>query len=206
MVNKIELEKMEKTTTKINKKHIISAAENIIKDPTWRSKYLSPQEAREMFYVCNSTLRNWANAGFIKWIKTDRKGTRLYDKNSLMIHIDKKKKIKRRKKAVYLRISKIKNAKLKMKKIKELYHSKYPKHIIYSESESSNNWNRPVFNKIMSDVIGGEIEKLVVTDTKNLWRHGNEFFIRLFKKCNVDLIVDNGKSIVNKSQLQKIEC
>lgn len=164
----------------------------------WKSKFITPSQACEEFDTCHSTLRNWSNAGYITCYKMGAHGKRRYDRSSIIKYFeDNKKPYDRRKKAMYIRISNIEEAEQKMKIMVELYKSKYPKAKIFSDIASSNDWNRPGFNDLFSNIMDGEIEKVIVTDERNLWRVGSNFFKRVLKKCDVKLTVDNNKEIIN---------
>lgn len=187
--------RMKITKRQTLKNDLLYTKKDITKDKDWDTKWLEPKEASKQFEVCNSTLRNWANRGYINCCKMGQNGKRRYCKNSIKRYIESKRKICHRKCVVYLRISAVENAQKKIDVMKKTYEEKYPNHLIYTDIESSNNWDRKNFNKIMESAVLGDIKEIIVTDPKNLWRHGHNFFVRMLNIFNVKLIVDNGKYI-----------
>ena len=97
--------------------------------------YLPSRKACKFFGVCANTLRAWANAGKIKYIKTPA-GQRLFDCSEF-----EKQNTNYKKSYCYCRVSSYKQ-KDDLERQKEYLQKKYPNHIIVSDIGSGLNFKR----------------------------------------------------------------
>ena len=151
------------------------------------SSYVKPAEASKKIGISVQTLRNWADEGKIKYIRTPGNG-RLYDVNS----ITKESQLKTTgKKYIYCRVSCSKQKEDLERQI-EFLTSKYPpEHIVLKEIASGINFKRKMLQRILDEAIKGNVKEIVVAHRDRLCRISWDHFFWLFTRLGVDIIVED---------------
>lgn len=149
-------------------------------------EYVSSKEIQRKYHISSSTLRRWNSLGKISSIRTPG-NHRLYDIHefeSLFL-----KKIEKRK-ICYARVSSNHQKQDLERQIQDLQR-KYPNHEIISDIGSGLNWKRKGIEKLLKEVIDGNIEEVICTHKDRLCRFGFELIEILFKKFGTKLIILN---------------
>ena len=144
--------------------------------------YLPSRKACKFFGVCANTLRTWANAGKIKYIKTPA-GQRLFDCSEF-----EKQNTNYKKSYCYCRVSSYKQ-KDDLERQKEYLQKKYPNHIIVSDVGSGLNFKRKQLLFLLEEASNGRVEEIVVAYRDRLCRFGFDLIDWYCKKFNVKLTV-----------------
>ena len=140
--------------------------------------YVSAKVAAEFYKVSETTLRNWANEGKVKFKKT-KGGHRRY-----LIQEEKSEK----RKIIYARVSSSKQ-KEDLKRQVNWLKSRYPNHEVFSDIGSGIKFNRRNFQALLERVLSGNVQEVVVAEEDRLSRFGIDLIKWLFARNNVKLIV-----------------
>lgn len=163
--------------------------------------YVSAKQAAKYYQLSEITLRQKARKGEIKVFKKET-GRYLYEiPDPVCVSIEtgetntetedtSAEEIKERKKIIYARVS-------SKKQESELYHqisyllSYYPEYEPIADIASGINWDRTGFKRIITLLLRGEIEEVVVAYDDRFSRFGFEFFEWLFQQYNSKLTCIN---------------
>lgn len=156
--------------------------------------YVKPKKACEHFGVSIQTLRSWANAGKIKYIRS-KGGVRLYDIDEISNEPSPKKSY------IYCRVSCAKQRSDLERQVATLQLS-YPHFEVVTDIASGINFNRKGLQKILDEALQGNVQQVVVAYKDRLCRIAWQHFAWLFSKLNVDLIVHYGEECTPADELK----
>lgn len=152
--------------------------------------YVKTKEACDRLGIHPDTLRNWAERGIIKTIRTVG-NHRLYNLND---YIESQKfpikESSTKQKILYCRVSSSKQKEDLERQVEKLS-EKYPKHKIYKEIASGINFQRKQLYRILDLCFSGMVEEVVVAHRDRLCRLAWDHFSWLFDKLGVRLLVDS---------------
>jgi predicted site-specific integrase-resolvase len=156
------------------------------------SEYVSPFKIRKRFDITSNTLRSWAEAGKIGFIRINEgKGKRLYNINDVNRVLGTDQCTTNKPKTIcYARVSSD-HQKDDLNRQIELLRSKYPNAEIIKEIASGLNFKREGLETLLEQVYTRSISEVVVTYKDRLCRFGIELVEWIFKKHNVKLVVLN---------------
>jgi predicted site-specific integrase-resolvase len=143
------------------------------------TKYIPNRKAQQILGVCAHTLRNWAKAGKIRYIKTPS-GQRLFDVSSIDQNTGRR--------ICYARVSS-KNQKEDLEKQIKFLKERCPEYDVLSDIGSGLNFKRKNFIAILDGIMSGDISELVVAHRDRLCRFGFELFARVAEQNNCKLVV-----------------
>lgn len=149
--------------------------------------------AAKHYQLSEITLRQKARKGEIQVIKKDS-GRYLYEipDQSCVLLLTKQNTEIIPKKIIYARVSSKKQENDLIHQITYLS-SYYPEYESITDIASGINWDRPGFKQIITLLLRGEIEEVVVAYDDRFTRFGFEFFEWLFKQYNAKLTCINSK-------------
>jgi len=143
----------------------------------------TPHELAEKLQVSKETLRQWADKGKIKVVKTSGGHRRyIYDEQTNV----EQSKIN----FIYARVSSTKQ-KEDLKRQVALLKKQYPKYTVITDIASGINFKRKGINTILEAVIKGNVGEVVVAYKDRLTRFGFEFFETIFKHFSTTITVLN---------------
>ena len=156
-------------------------------------RWITAKQIKKELGITSQTLCNWKRGNKIDFKQINARNF-LYDIDSLVsINLNKKRKI-----VAYSRVS---NSKQKDDLIRqEESIRKYASgngiiiNEFYSEIASGMNEDRKIFNKLLEQVIEGDIYKIYITFKDRLTRFGFGYFEKLFKKFDCEIVVLNSTS------------
>jgi len=149
-------------------------------------KYYSTKDTLKILGVCRKTLYNWSKSGKIEYIETPG-GWRKYDLSFLnKTHDEEKQKVN----ICYCRVSS-NGQKDSLEKQVATLKEKYPSYLFITDIGSGINFKRKGLCKLIDMALNNEINKIVIAYKDRLCRIGFEMFEYLFKKLNVNLIIEN---------------
>ena len=150
-------------------------------------KYITPSEIKKQFGVSTNSLRKWAIAGKIRFIRPNNT-RRLYNSTDISKFFGCPETINSKKTICYARVSSL-HQKEDLERQVKLLQSEFPDSIIIKDIGSGLNWKRKGFTTLLESINNGDIERVVVTYKDRLCRFGNELVEWIFKKANVKLVV-----------------
>lgn len=150
-------------------------------------KFVNAKTIKEQLGICSQTLNNWRKEGKIVFEKINNRNF-LYDIESI-------KNIQNpRKNVIYARVSNTKQKEDLNKQIQILREycvkNGIKIHNVYDEIASGMNENRNKFNKLIDEVIQGNISKIFISYKDRLSRFGYSYFEKLFEKfgCAIECL------------------
>lgn len=162
-------------------------------------KYVKPAFIQKHYQISGQTLRKWADTGKVNTIKMPDSRNRLYDYDHFVKYVggDKHTDIpKTRKTVCYARVSS-NHQKQDLERQILFLKEKYPEATIYKDISSGLNWNRKNLQKMVEQIIEGDIEKVVVAHSDRLSRFGFEMLRWIFKKFDCTIMVLNENTSSN---------
>ena len=155
------------------------------------SKYITPQEAKQMFGFHPKTLNRWALAGKVDFIRSVG-GHARYSVDSLkqIAHIEDNREV-----VLYARVSTA-TQKDDLKSQSDYISKAYPQCRVISEMGSGMNFKRKKFIEIMEAVARKEVKLIVIAHKDRLVRFGFEFiewFCNL-NNCQIEVINNTYKT------------
>lgn len=161
-------------------------------------KYISPQKAVKMLNITHRTLQNWDKQSKITCIRT-KGGHRRVLLSDIIIRMkqieSKPISLVKNNKICYFRVSSL-NQQDELKSQLEAMKQKYPTHEIIYDIGLTINSQRPNFNKLIDNILEGNITELVISSKNQLVLFGYNIIEKLMKK--------NG-SIIEDSSLERID-
>jgi putative resolvase len=155
------------------------------------SKYISPQEAKQMFGFHPKTLNRWALAGKIDFIRSVG-GHARYSVDSLkqLAHSADNREI-----ILYARVSST-TQQDELKTQSEYISRAYPQCRVISEIGSGMNFKRKKFLEIMESVAKKEVKLIVIAHKDRLMRFGFEFieWFCTLNNCQIEIINNTYKT------------
>ena len=147
--------------------------------------FISAREAKKKLGVCTETLRNWANAGKIPYIRSAG-NKRLYDADAyirehLRSSLDSRT-------VCYCRVSSKKQKDDLQRQIAYMQ-DLYPQAEIVQDIGSGLNFKRPGLNSLLERVSRRDIDTIVVAHKDRLMRFGFDLFQRLCDLFGTKLLV-----------------
>lgn len=136
--------------------------------------FLSPEQAKKILGVSDSTLRQWAKNGTISCIRNGEKSHRYYNVKE---YIDKQKptdtpvSLTTRRKICYCRVS-TRKQKPELLLQTELLRQQYPDYEYITDIGSGTSFKRAGLKTILEYAVRGEIERIVVAHKDRLCRFG----------------------------------
>jgi len=142
------------------------------------------------------TLRRWSSRGEISSIRTPG-NHRLYslDEIKALFQLN---RLGEKRRICYARVSGD-HQKLDLERQIEDLCRNYANHEIVRDIGSGLNWHRKGFEKMMKDLMDGNVEELVITHKDRLCRFGFELVEMILQKFGVSLIIMNAATSVTKS-------
>lgn len=160
--------------------------------------YVTPQTLTKAFGITSTTLRNWAEAGKIKFIRPHG-GRRLYHKQDALRVFEQaetkdqaqvKDQAQNRRRILYARVSSAHQADDLERQIQFLQ-SKYPNDQLIKDIGSGLDWKRKGLETILEQVYQGNISEIVVAYKDRLCRFGFELFEWICHKHHATIVVLN---------------
>lgn len=155
-------------------------------------EFVTASEVNKEYSISASTLRNWAEKGYIRFIRLSEKGKRLYSRvdiiNKLGL-VDKQTEDKLN--IIYARVSSLKQSEDLERQI-EYLKSLYPSYTVIKDVASGVNWKRPGLCKLLEYAFAGKVGEVVISYKDRLCRFGFELFQDwIFAKNHIKLVVCN---------------
>jgi predicted site-specific integrase-resolvase len=157
-------------------------------------EYVSPRNAAKILGVHVNTLRNWADAGLIKFIWTTT-GYRRYDVYSVA-----KPTHKLGHRIVYARVSSYKQRDDLERQVQKLK-KEYPKHEIITDIGGGLNFKRKGLRSILELAMRGAVKEVVVAHRDRLCRFGFELIRWMVEKDGGKLVVLDDTSASPEKEL-----
>jgi predicted site-specific integrase-resolvase len=152
--------------------------------------YVKAKEARKILNVTDATLREWASAGYIDYIRVAEGSCRLYNVEGFVASRLPQKEQVEKKYYIYCRVSSS-SQKEDLERQAAFLAERYPKHEIVKDIGSGINFKRKGLNKILADTFKGIVSEVVVAHRDRLCRIAYEHFEWLFKFYGTNLIVED---------------
>ena len=152
--------------------------------------YLNTKAACDKLGIHSNTLRNWANSGKIKTIRTPG-NHRLYDLTTFQ---NDKKKI------IYARVS-YKNQNDDLDRQIEFLRNRYPNYELISDIGSGLNFKRKGLKTLLDRIIEGDISEVVISHKDRLARFGFEFIEYIASKYACKFVVLNESNLSPQEEL-----
>lgn len=167
--------------------------------------YVRANKAREKLGVADITLRRWADSGKIKYTRVG-KGNRLYNIQEFIERQEKERNGVReydpdKKNFLYCRVSCNKQKQDLERQIAYLQ-EKYPDHEVVKDIASGINFKRKGFNKMLVEVMSGNVNEVVVTHRDRLCRIAWEHFAWLFNHHGTNLVVEDEQEFSPEGELK----
>ncbi|MDS0491438.1 IS607 family transposase [Lacticaseibacillus paracasei] len=165
---------------------------------------LKPNEMAKRLGVTVKTLQKWDKSGKFKAHRTptDR---RYYTEDQYLAYIGHADEPKKRRRVAYARVSKIGQKDNLANQIDFLRQYANGKGIILDEVitdiGSGLNYKRQKWNALLDDVMAGNIETIYVTYKDRFVRFGYDWFERLAKKFNTQIVVLNNPDVSPQEEL-----
>ena len=153
-------------------------------------KYISPNKLYKQFNITSGTLRHWAEAGKIRYLRPNQTGKRIYNIEDIKKILGITNTDTDKKRICYARVSS-NHQKEDLERQVEFLKKAYPEAIIIKDIGSGLNWKRPGFISILEQVHSGTVSEVVVSYKDRLCRFGSELVEWIFKKADVKLLVLN---------------
>lgn len=162
------------------------------------NEWITPKKTRELLQLTNKTLHIWDKEGKIRATRTPS-GQRRYNlqdiQNIVSCPVPTIKKSEK-KKICYCRVSSKKQMD-DLERQKEYFKSRFPDYEMVTDIGSGINWKRKGLQTILEEAINRNISVVVVAHRDRLCRFSYELLERIFKCCDVKLLVLNEEE--NKS-------
>ncbi|NEQ74423.1 MAG: IS607 family transposase [Okeania sp. SIO2C9] len=158
-------------------------------------KFVKPKEAAEVLGVDVRTLVRWEQAGQINAIKTPA-GQRRYDIDSYIQNAS----VSSRKTVLYCRVSSNAQKPYLNHQVAELQNL-YPDAEIIKEVGSGLNFQRKKLLKLLSQILSGEVEKVVVSHQDRIARFGFDLFNWVCEQNHCELVVLNSKYLSPETEI-----
>lgn len=143
--------------------------------------------------VCANTLRKWADAGKIEYIRSPS-GQRLYDVQSFL------KALQTRRKVCYARVSSTKQRDDLSRQVEHLK-TRFPTHEIIEDIGSGINLKRKGLVSLLESISSGDVEEIVVAHRDRLARFGFEFIQWLADQHNCRIVVLDQTALSPEAEL-----
>lgn len=147
--------------------------------------WLTAKEIKDIYKITGQTLYNWRKSGKIEYKMINER------KFSYKIKDYKNE----RKNVIYSRVSNTKQKHDLENQIKLISQYMISNGIlvdeVYSDIASGMNENRIGFDNLINDVISYKIDKIYISYKDRLTRFGYQYFEKLFKKYNTEIVVLN---------------
>ena len=150
-------------------------------------KYIAPSKLTKQFDITSGTLRNWAEAGKIRYLRPNNR-RRIYNVEDVIKIFGITPKEVQKKTVIYARVSSS-HQKEDLERQIELLKASYPEAHLIKDVGSGLNWNRHGFNSLLELVYKGDVSTVVVTYKDRICRFGFELVDWIFKKASVKLVV-----------------
>lgn len=158
------------------------------------TKYLKPREAAECLGVNVRTLARWENRGIIQAIKTPS-GQRRYDIESYTQSFSSTKQT-----VLYCRVSSH-GQKSDLNRQVAALQTLYPEAKTIKEVGGGLNFKRKKLLELLTQIIKGEVNRVVVAHKDRLARFGFDLFKWLCEQNNCELIVLNEKELSPQEEM-----
>jgi putative resolvase len=155
------------------------------------NEYVTPQTLTKIYNISSTTLRNWAEAGKIKFIRP-LGGRRLYYKEDVLRIFGQTKTQTEttRQRILYARVSSPHQTEDLERQIQFL-RSKYSNDQLIKDIGSGLNWKRKGFETLLEQIYQGIISEVVVAYKDRLCRFGFELLEWICQKHNTKIVVLN---------------
>lgn len=163
--------------------------------------YVKAKEARKQLGVTDVTLRTWATAGKIKYIRVEEDGNRLYEVDNFIAEREKEAKEEKRK-YIYCRVSSYSQKDDLERQIAYLK-ERYPEHEVVKDIASGINFHRKGLNKILVDTMQGIVGEVVVAHRDRLCRIAGDHFEWLFKHYGVNFVIEDKQEYSPESEFSE---
>jgi putative resolvase len=166
-------------------------------------KLVKPKKATEILGVNDETLRRWAEAGDLRFVRTPG-GHRLYDISSFLSAIDilPASSTEEKESYIYARVSSSKQKKAgDLQRQSESLQSKYPKHTLITDVGSGINFKRAGLRKILQLVLEGKVREVVVEHRDRLCRFGFDLVEFIFHHFGAKIKVENEVDVSPDAEL-----
>jgi predicted site-specific integrase-resolvase len=150
-------------------------------------QFVTTRVARTTLNVNSSTLREWADNGLIKSIRTPG-GTRLYDVNEYIQRFQQQPKEENKVSICYCRVSS-NGQKEDLKRQVSKMQQEYPNHRIITDIGSGINFKRQGLKTILELTFARQLEEVVVSYRDRLCRFAFELLEWIFHQHGVKLLV-----------------
>ena len=167
-------------------------------------KYVNASYIRKQYCISMGRLKNWAEAGKIKFIRPEEGGRRLYHLQSVREAIGDKEETKddtpvvKNQCIIYARVSSSQQQPDLDRQQKDLQDA-FPHHDIITDVASGLNFKRKGLQALLDRVIKGVVKEVVVMHKDRLCRFGIDLLTFLFEKYGTKLVV-YGKEVQSSYQ------
>ena len=168
-------------------------------------EYLTTKEVSQLFKVHTLTIQRWRKSGKLSFKQISPKKF-LYKKSDVLKLLgEEQTNCSNKINVCYCRVSTTKQ-KQDLEKQKQILRDYCNSngiiiHQVYSDIASGMNENRTEFNKLIKEVIQGNINKVYITYKDRLTRFGFDYFKNLFEYYNTKIIVLNNN--INQETMEQ---
>jgi predicted site-specific integrase-resolvase len=162
--------------------------------------YVKSKEARKQLGVSDTTLREWASSGQIKFIRASVGSNRLYNTEDFIK--EREENTDKRINYIYCRVSSYSQKEDLERQIGYLK-ERYPDHEIIKDIASGINFKRKGFNKILANTMQGLVKEVVVAHKDRLCRIAYDHFEWLFKFHGTNIIVEDKEEYSPESEFSE---
>ena len=155
--------------------------------------YVSSRKAAEQIDCHPNTLRLWADAGKVEYVKTPS-GQRKYDLETLS------KPKAAQKRYCYCRVSSS-SQKDDLKRQVAFMQEHYPEHEIVTDVASGMNCNRKGLRKLISQSLAGNVSEICIAHKDRLSRFSFDLIKWLLESHNVKLVVSQNESLSPQQEM-----
>lgn len=156
-----------------------------------QGQYVCPKRITRQFDITSTTLRRWAEADKIKYIRPNGRDRRYnIDDVRRVLGVEDPEPAPRTT-VCYARVSSH-HQKHDLQRQIELLQQHFPGQHVVSDIGSGLNWRRPGFVSLLERIHGGAVEQVVVTYKDRLCRFGFELVEWICKKAGTRIVVLGG--------------
>ena len=154
-------------------------------------RFVTGAHVRSRIDVSAATLRNWADAGLVRFIVAPATKVRRYafdDVAARCGHTEAAQAPKERCRVIYARVSSAHQRADLRRQVEDLQ-SRFPTHEVIQDVGSGLNFKRRGFQALLERVYAGDVEEVVVAHADRLCRFGRELVEFVFDKSGTRLVV-----------------
>jgi len=152
-----------------------------------KAEFVSGSSIRTKYGISTLSLHRWEEKGKVRTVRTPG-GHRLYQRQDIETIFGKEGSITTKKKVCYARVSSEKQRPDLERQINDLKEAK-PNYELFSDIGSGINYKRRNFQRLLEQILRGDIEEVVVTRKDRLCRFASDLLEFIFQKTQTRLVV-----------------